>query len=89
MVNTIGWTPKAGCSLSRISAKLAIIIARCTISPTLVTMVRFPSHVYVSFQPSNLVSLVYLDNPTAVNELLIAELDEAEKQQHPFASSRS
>jgi len=32
---------------------------------------------------------VYLDNPKAVNELLIAELDEAEKQQHLFASSQS
>jgi len=34
---------------------------------------------------------VYLDNPTAVNELLVAELDEADKQQqlHLFASSQS
>jgi cardiolipin-specific phospholipase len=41
------------------------------------------------FQPSELDSSVYLDNPTAVNELLVAELDDAGEQLYLFAASRS
>jgi cardiolipin-specific phospholipase len=41
------------------------------------------------FQPSDLDSSVYLDNPTAVNELLVAELNDAGEQLYLFAASRS